>query len=64
MVDRFEGCTATECVRLKTGKKTFSNYQIEETCRWANLGLCTYKRHVKIERTSDERELEPAVGVD
>ena len=47
---KFEGCCAVACVRQSVGPKVFSQYLIEENCRYAQQGICTYKRHEKIER--------------
>jgi len=54
----FQGCTAVKCVRQSTGKKEYYQYQIEETCNFAQNGnnTCPFKRHEKIERTENVRE--------
>lgn len=58
MVDKFQGCTAISCVRQSVGPKKHWQYLIEEECPYGQNGnnTCTYKRHLKIERTDNERE--------
>lgn len=40
----FKGCLATNCVRKVVGKKVRSNYEIEDTCRYAKMDVCPFKR--------------------
>jgi hypothetical protein len=46
-------CTAVSCVRQMSGKKSYINYMVEETCENAKKGICTYKRNPKVERNQD-----------
>lgn len=43
-MNSFAGCTAISCARQFRGPKKRGNYLIEETCRHAISGACTYKR--------------------
>ncbi len=47
----FQGCTAVSCARQIKNNRTYSNYTIEENCRYAANGSCSYKRsHNEIPR--------------
>lgn len=58
----FQGCTAISCARQVLYKKTYSNYTIEETCRYAQNNTCTYRRS-KIEVKRPEQKAPESVGV-
>ena len=39
--NKWSGCTVDSCARKMRGnKKVSANYMIEETCRYAELGVC------------------------
>jgi len=43
-INKFSGCTAISCVRQLDTRmpRVRANYLIEETCRYAKLGVCTH----------------------
>lgn len=49
-------CTVISCVRQAVGPKKAAQYEIEEKCRYAMNGTCTYKRHEKMERRNGNPE--------
>ena len=50
-IGSFQGCTAISCARQVPYKKTYANYTVEETCRYAQNATCTYRRsHIEVKR--------------
>jgi hypothetical protein len=58
----FSGCTAINCVRQIKGKRTYSSYLIEETCRHAAISECTYPKVRRHEVEGTEPSAQEGVG--
>ena len=53
----FQGCTAISCARHVKNNRKYSNYLIEENCRYAANSQCTFKRsHSEISRAQPQAQ--------